>query len=204
MKDEIYYSIQTPLELCRELVKHIPHLEDNELIFEPFAGEGGFVNALPNNNMLTTEIENGTDYRSVDLDTAGVDWVITNPPYKILDDNGKRVNAFYPLLEYFCGKTNKGVAFLANDRCFSTLTTNRLKHLYEVKGVYIYKIVTCAVKKWRGRYYFVIFKNRCCKACNHKNEGCCPSPPKLERQTAQDIQEEKERYDFYTYLEGNY
>lgn len=157
MKDETYYFHQTPPELCKELIKYVG-ITDEDIIFEPFAGEGSFVNAFPiRGNVITTEIEDGTDYKSVDLDETNVDWVITNPPFR-LSDGDKRTNAFYSILEYFAGKTNKGMAFLGNDYCLSTLTPKRLKHLYDEKNMYIHKIVVSNTKKWRGRYYFIIFK----------------------------------------------
>jgi hypothetical protein len=159
MKDETYYFHQTPEKLCKELIKYI-NLKDNDVIFEPFAGEGAFVRAFGDNNIIiTTEIEENRDYKSVNLDEVKVDWVISNPPFRLDDNDNKRRNAFYELVEYFAGKTNKGFAFLGNDYCLNTLTPRRLKYLYDKKNVYIDKIVVCNVKKWRGRYYFIIFKN---------------------------------------------
>jgi len=158
-KDDIYYFHQTPESLCKELIKHIPDLLPTDTIFEPFAGEGAWLKAFPEVNVIQTELEQGTDYKSIDLDAEKVDWVITNPPFKLDNEKGKRQeNAFFKLADYFAGKTKKGFAFLGNDYCLSAFTPVRLKKLKE-KGVYIYKIVVCSVKKWRGRYFFIIFKN---------------------------------------------
>jgi hypothetical protein len=222
-KDDFYYLEQTPETLCKALVKHIPDLGNTDLIFEPFAGEGAWIKALhPEQNIIQTEIEHGTDYKSIDLETTLVDWVITNPPYRILSEGeaegGKRENAFIQLANYFAGKTNKGFAFLLNDKCFSALTPPRLKNLYEEKGVYIHKIVVCSVKKWRGRYFFIIFKNRCCLACKRKKQGCCPKLTDEERaKLFAEIDEEErkekeeelkkakgERFDFFDFLEGSF
>ena len=52
----------------------------------------------------------------------------------------------------------KGIAFLGNERCFSTLTPKRLKDLNDNHNLYIHKIIVCNIKKWRGRYFFIIFK----------------------------------------------
>jgi hypothetical protein len=189
-KDDAYYFHQTPETLCKELVKHIPDLTTEDVVFEAFSGEGNFVRAFPDNqNLITTEIRDGTDYRSVDLSSTSVDWVITNPPFRLEEPDGedgstKRVNAFYKLADYFAGKTNKGVAFLGNANCLSALTPPRLKKLYEEKNVYIYKIVVCSIKKWRGRYYFIIFKNRSCVTDREH--------------------EVKERFDFYDFIEGSF
>lgn len=186
-KDEAYYFHQTPEALCKELVKHIPNLTTDDVVFESFAGEGNFVKAFPDNqNLITTEIRDGTDYRSVDLSSTSVDWVISNPPFRLEEPDGedgktKRINAFYKLTDYFAGKTNKGFAFLGNSNCIASLTPPRLKKLYEEKHVYIYKIVVCSVKKWRGRYYFIIFKNRLC-----------------------DTEERNDKFDFFDFIEGSF
>lgn len=223
-KDDFYYLEQTPETLCKELLKHIPDFKTTDLVFEAFAGEGNWVKAMsPDQNVILTEIEHGTDYRSINLDEALVDWVITNPPYRILSEgeeaDGKRENAFINLANYFAGKTNKGFAFLLNDKCFSALTPPRLKHLYEDKGVFIYKIVVCSVKKWRGRYFFIIFKNRCCLACKRKKQGCCPKLSDEERaKMYAEIDEEErkekeeelklmskgERFDFFDFISGSF
>tara|TARA_R110000824_G_scaffold325321_1_gene512249 strand:+ start:278 stop:850 length:573 start_codon:yes stop_codon:yes gene_type:complete len=188
-KDEVYHFHQTPEPLCKELVKHIPDLTTEDVVFEPFMGEGNFVRAFPDNqNLITTEIQDGTDYKSIDLETTLIDWVISNPPFRLEEPDGegatKRVNAFFKLTEYFAGKTNKGVAFLGNSDCLSALTPPRLKKLYEEKNVYIYKIVVCSVKKWRGRYYFIIFKNRFTPEEEHY--------------------EIKERFDFFDFIGGSF
>jgi hypothetical protein len=179
MKDDTYFFHQTPEELCKKLVSNIPDQEDGDTYFEPFAGEGSFVRAFPeNSHVITTEKEDGTDYRDI-TDFSKIDWVISNPPFR-LDEHGdgRRVNSFYQLTDYFAGKTQKGLAFLGNDHCLAVFTPKRLRYLYEEKGVYIYKIVVCNVKKWRGRYFFVIFKNR--------------------------DKDRKEKIDFFDYIEGSF
>jgi site-specific DNA-adenine methylase len=215
-KDDFYYLEQTPEALCKELMKHIPDLHKTDTFFEPFAGEGAWIKAFPEEaNIIQTELEHGTDYKSINLDEALVDWVITNPPYQIDNDTAtKKENAFINLANYFAGKTNKGFAFLLNEKCFSALTPPRLKILYQEKGIYIHKIVVCSVKKWRGRYFFIIFKNRCCLACKRKKTACCPKltdeeRAKIEAEMEEHEKEEKEallnqkqRFDFFDFVEG--
>jgi hypothetical protein len=185
IKDDTYFFHQTPEALCKELIKHIPNLNSDDVIFEPFSGEGSWLNSFPKDaTIIQTEIRNGTDYKDIDLDKIRVDWVISNPPFRLEDEAGIRTNAFFKLTDYFAGKTNKGIAFLGNDYCFSAFTPKRLKILYETKGIYIYKIVVCNIKKWRGRYFFVIFKNR---NSNIINENQCI-----------------ERYDFFDFIEGSF
>lgn len=149
MKDAIYYFHQTPFLLAKELMTHL-NIDDNDILFEPFKGEGAFYNNFPNNNPKHyTEIEENLDYKT---HNERVDWIITNPPFRI---EGK--NAFWVLLKHFQSMVNKGMAFLVNDKCLSTLTPLRIKELND-NGWYLNKIVVCSVKKWRGRYYFLIFK----------------------------------------------
>ena len=149
MKDDKYYFHQTPVELAKELIKYVD-VQQNESILEPFKGEGAFYNNFPlNTQRFYTELEDGLDYKTF---TDKVDWVVSNPPFAI---DGK--NAFWMLLKHFLSIARKGIAFLGNDYCFSTLTPNRLKELNDA-GWYVHKVVVCSVKKWRGRYFFIIFK----------------------------------------------
>jgi hypothetical protein len=158
MDRETYLLHQTPNELAKDLIQYVPFC-DTDILFEPFKGEGAFYNNFPAANpKLWCELEQGKDYKDI---SGGFDWVITNPPFR-LDTGGRRVNSFYFLLEYFMERTNKGVAFLANDRCFGTLTPRRIT-MMNAKGWFIQKIIVCSVKKWRGRYFFIILEKRPCE-----------------------------------------
>jgi hypothetical protein len=153
MKDETYYFHQTPEELTKLLIEKI-NIYPDDILFEPFKGEGSFFNNYPQVNIKHyTEIEEGLDYKDFDLP---FDWIITNPPFQLNGENG-RVNAFWYLLNYFMDKANKGIAFLGNDNCFSALTPKRIQ-IIKNKGWELKKLVVCSVKKWRGRYFFFIFE----------------------------------------------
>lgn len=157
MKNDVYYFHQTPNKLAKLLIEKID-LQDGDTVLEPFKGEGAFYDNLPSNIVKEwTEIEEGKCYTSHE---GMVDWVITNPPFR-LETGAKRVNAFWYLLDYYTNKVNKGIAFLANDVCFGTLTPKRIKMLND-KGWYLKKIITSSVKKWRGRYLFLIFTKEKC------------------------------------------
>jgi len=157
MKNDIYFAHQTPVELAKLLIKKIT-LEEGDVILEPFKGEGSFYDNLPSNVVKDwTEIEDGRCYTSYESEC---DWVITNPPYR-LETGTKRINSFWIILNHFSDKVRKGMAFLINEKCFSALTPKRIKILND-KGVYLHKIVTCSVKKWYGRYFFLIFKKEGC------------------------------------------
>ncbi len=151
IKDDTYLFHQTPPELCKELIKQVP-LEAGDRVLEPFKGEGGFYNNLPDFvEKDWCEITEGRDYKDYDKE---FDFCLTNPPFK-LQEGSKRENAFWKLLKYYTCRATKGVAFLGNDFCFATLTPKRLKELNE-SGWYIHNITCCNVKKWRGRYFWII------------------------------------------------
>ena len=154
-EQSVYLFHQTPPALCIDLMNHLNiSLEDK--LYEPFKGEGGFYNAFPAlNEKDWSEIQQGRNYSDY---TGEYDWVITNPPFR-LDVGTKRVNSFWFLLDYYATRAKKGIAFLGNDRCLSSLTPNRLMKLNN-RGWYIQKIIVCAVKKWRGRYFFIIFEKK--------------------------------------------
>jgi hypothetical protein len=152
-KNDTYYFHQTPSELAEALVGKL-NLSSTDRLYEPFRGEGAFYNSFPASNPKDwTEITEGRDYKEY---TGEYDWVITNPPFS-LDTGGKRVNAFWYLIDYYTQRAKKGIAFLANDSCFGTLTPKRIQLLNE-RGFYISKLVVCSVKKWRGRYYFFVLE----------------------------------------------
>ena len=151
-KDDMYYLHQTPESLGKDLIGFLP-LEEGDTLYEPFKGEGAFYNHFPEyTNKVWTEITEGRDCEDF---SGNYDWVITNPPFQKPSNAGK-VNAWWYYLNKFSQVANKGIAFLSNDRCFSTLTPKRMEILKE-RGFTLTKSVLCAVKKWRGRYYFLVF-----------------------------------------------
>lgn len=155
MDKETYLFHQTPKACAKDLMTFIP-LHAGDKVIEPFKGEGAFYDAFPAFVQKDwAELEQGKDYTDL---SGEYDWVITNPPFR-LESNGKRVNSFWFLLDYYTQRARKGVAFLANDACFGTLTPKRQQVLKE-RGWGITKIVVCSVKKWRGRYFFLLFEKK--------------------------------------------
>ena len=155
-KDKAYYFHQTPKDLAKTLVEMCP-IEENDIVIEPFKGEGAFYDAFPQNcRKEWAEITEGKDYKDI---TRAYDWVITNPPFRLQTHQTKRINSFWLLLDYYAQRARKGIGFLANDRCFSVFTPKRIEYLKEM-GWEITKICCCSVKKWRGRYYFIILQRK--------------------------------------------
>jgi hypothetical protein len=154
-EEETYYFHQTPVELAKQLIPTIPLLPTDRL-YEPFKGEGAFFDHFPAENPKDwSEIKLGRDYKDY---TGEYDWVLTNPPFRLDGENG-RVNAFWYLLDYYTDRAKKGVAFLAMDSCLGTLTPKRLAAL-AAKGWGVQKLVVCSVKKWRGRYFWIILEKK--------------------------------------------
>lgn len=157
MKDDQYFFHQTPEALCAALIPHVP-FQEGDVVLEPFAGEGAFVRAFPPSvSVRASDIEDGVDFRSIPLDD--VDWVVSNPPFKVTNSKGVLANAFFPIADHFAGKTRKGFCLLGNDHCFNAITPARYQKLI-AKNVFLARIVSCNVRKWRGRYYFLVFLNR--------------------------------------------
>lgn len=148
----MYEFHQTPETLAKDLIQFVP-LVQGDIVAEPFKGEGAFYNHFPDFvEKKWAEKEQGISYTSL----LEMDWVITNPPFQLESDIG-RVNSFWFLLDYFSTRSRKGIAFLGNDRCLSSLTPKRLGILKD-RGFSITKVIVCSVKKWRGRYFFIILE----------------------------------------------
>lgn len=151
MDKETYHFHQTPKELAKDLIPFVP-LVEGDIVAEPFRGEGAFYDNFPSFvEKVWAELEQGKDYTTL----TNYDWVITNPPFRL--DTGSKMNSFWYLLDYYSTRAKKGIAFLGNDSCFSTLTPKRQAILKE-RGWKMTKVVVCSVKKWRGRYFFFILQ----------------------------------------------
>ena len=147
-----YHFHQTPRECAKDLIPFVP-LVEGDIVAEPFKGEGAFYDHFPDFVIKKwAEKEQGIDYTTLE----DYDWVITNPPFR-LDINGKQVNSFWTLIDYYTTRARKGIAFLGNDYCFSALTPKRQAVLRE-RGWIMTKVVVCNIKKWRGRYFFFILQ----------------------------------------------
>lgn len=155
MKPEGYELHQTPHSVAAELMRHVP-LKPGDVVYEPFRGEGAFYQAFPDFvEKQWTEIAEGKDFRT---HTGEYDWVVSNPPFKVdaWDKTPRNGNAFFPLVDYFTDRARKGVAFFGNDYCFASLFTPRRHALLNAKGWYVQRVVSCTVKKWRGRYFLIV------------------------------------------------
>lgn len=155
VKDATYHFHQTPYKLAKDLIAQIDFTNIKN-VYEPFAGEGAFYKNFPEGiPKFKSEIEDGEDFKDFDIEANQIQTIITNPPFQL---NGK--NAFFQLIMYFFNyKCVENVYFLCSDVCWGSLTPSRRK-LMEDEGIYINELTTCAVKRWRGRYYLVHFSRK--------------------------------------------
>ncbi len=152
MKDEKYYFHQSPVSLCKDIISNIA-FSDDDILLEPFAGEKNFYDNFPNElEKHYTEIEEGLDFRDFDYEGIKPTTIITNPPFKL----GTK-NAFFDIMLFFAKITSiKKMYILCNDYCLGTLTPNRMVKLNE-NNLFVNKLTTVNIKKWRGRYYIIEF-----------------------------------------------
>lgn len=144
-KDRIKKDIVYTPEICAiDCINYtLPFLNKDDVLFEPFAGKDAFYNNFPKENKKEwCEIERGRDYLESNVIC---DWVITNPPYSIMND-------ILPKL-YEC---KKGFCLLVNNL---TLTPVRLDKINSA-GFYISLIYFFKVNSWFGYQYYYIFEKR--------------------------------------------
>ena len=146
-KDDTYYLHQTPPELCLRLIEYMD-IDREDTCYEPFKGEGAFYNALRKKSLRVDwcEIEEGLDYKD---NCAIYSHIATNPPFQ-------EKGSFWKILNRLTDQCEKSIGLLGNQYCFTSLTPKRLK-LIENKGFYLTKIIICNIKKWYGKYFFMIF-----------------------------------------------
>lgn len=86
MKNNPNDKVYTPDHIVDDVLKHYGfHIERQDVVMEPFRGEGAFYNRLKDysdQEVYWCEIDEGKDF----FDFNGkVDWVVTNPPYSIFN-----------------------------------------------------------------------------------------------------------------------
>lgn len=76
-------KIYTPLPIAKQIIE-LFNFNDDDLLLDPFLGKGAFYNQYPDFvRKEWCEIDKGRDFFDY---TDNVDWIISNPPYSILDE----------------------------------------------------------------------------------------------------------------------
>lgn len=143
LKKQYLSEDETPIESVLTCINQL-NLNPTDTILDAGSGTNKiWYNNLPNLTKYECEIKDGKDFLKWE---TKIDWIVGNPPYKDWID--------------WCFKSteisNKGFAFLINHTRLNQLTPSRLNRLKE-KGFYLNKIHIIEIKKWFGRYYFLIF-----------------------------------------------
>ena len=135
----------TPLALARHLVGLLP-IGKADWVIDPSAGEARpFLSSLPTSNTMHCEIDEGSDFLAA---TYEYDWAVTNPPYHLL----------WAFIDKASREARKGLGFLVNINGINTLTPKRLDLLRQ-RGFHLRRLHVCQVRRWFGRYYFIVLMN---------------------------------------------
>lgn len=123
----------TPPGLAASLVSLVP-LQDGQTVLDPFRGPGSFFDALPAGiNRRWSEVKEGRDFF---WDWEPCDWLISNPPFSILD----------AVLRHSADLAREGFAYLLQ---VHALTPRRLQEL-ERRGFGLVHVHLAKVHGWYG------------------------------------------------------
>ena len=147
-----FYTPQNLVETHIDYVKE--YINNNDIIYEPFAGKGAYKNEFikryeKTNKIKFTEIDEGLDFFDFNEE---IDLIISNPPYSIIDKVlNKSIELKPKMISYLIGLHN--------------LTTRRIE-IMNKNGYYLDKIKMLKVYKWFGMSCICVFvKNENGKNC---------------------------------------
>jgi len=134
-------NFRTPIELARRCIALIPFTA-GDLVLDPARGGGAFYNNYPDFvSKDWCEVDLGRNFL---LYPDIVDWVVTNPPYSVLNT----------WLEKTSQISRKGFAYLIH---LHSITPKRLEMInnygFGLTGLYL-----CKVYKWFGMSAFCIWQ----------------------------------------------
>jgi hypothetical protein len=133
-------KIYTPEPLVRKCLKFVP-FEDGDMVLDAARGGGVFYNNFPDNvHKDWCEIDDGRDYL---LYQGQVDWVVTNPPFSVLNSWFRKT----------CDVAEKGFAFI---QTLHSITPKRLEYLRS-RGLELNFIHIVKVHNWYGMTVFCIY-----------------------------------------------
>ena len=138
---------ETPIETVKELLALISFVESDFVVDVGSGKNKIWFKNIPTKRKEELELDEGKDFLEYNKQ---VDWIVGNPP-------------FNKLIEFSFHSTKlcrKGFGFLISNARLNQITARRLNLLAE-KGFYLNKIHITEIKKWFGRYYFIVFtKNK--------------------------------------------
>ena len=135
----------TPISLVKIHLKLVKdYVKDKDIILDPFAGDGKYINLYPDyfkdNEFDFTEIDKGLDFFQY---SKKVDAIISNPPYSCIDKVLEKSVELKPhTISYLIGINN--------------LTTKRIEYMNK-NGYFLSKLHLSKVYKWYGMSVICIF-----------------------------------------------
>ena len=135
----------TPEDISKDIILQLP-INKNDTVLEPFKGEGSFYNQLPECKKLYCEKDENINF--FDWQDK-VDWIVSNPPFKILVDN-KPTNGLIPIIEHSMTITSKGFGYLVNNRLFNPTPKlgSFIRSPGSVNNKLIKLLLTCSLTVW--------------------------------------------------------
>ena len=133
--------VYTPEDLAVKSIKKI-NIVKKDTILDPASGQGVFYRNFPaGNKKHKCEIEKGTNFFEFN---KKVDWIITNPPYSILNK----------YLEHSLKLSMKGIGFLVGSYSVTPLRLELIKKAgFRVAELYYFK-----VSNWYGIQCFMVLR----------------------------------------------
>ena len=159
--DTLWHFHQTPESLCKDIISNID-FKEGEKVLEPFAGTNGFYDNLASEVIkYRCEIRDNLDYRMFDYEGIRPETILSNPPYDLGENpDRKRKNDFFNIVLFFSKKPYiKRIIFLCSSACYNSLTPKRMMSLNE-QNLFLNKVTSCFIKKWRGIYYVMEFTRK--------------------------------------------
>tara|TARA_R110001599_G_scaffold65002_1_gene183284 strand:- start:2295 stop:2843 length:549 start_codon:yes stop_codon:yes gene_type:complete len=149
-RDKPNDKFYTPELLSKEIIS-LFDFKDNQIILDPCKGNGSFYNNYPDNTINEwCEIDDDKDFLKYN---KRVDYVISNPPYSIL-------NKFIDKCIEIC---DIGFGFLLHQHALTLPRFNKL----EKNNFFLTKYHQCKIWEWYGHQVFVFFEKK------PKNKLCC-------------------------------
>lgn len=135
-------KVYTPTALARRCISLV-NISPSDTLLDPCRGKGAFYDNFPaENKKHFCEVEDGIDF----FDFVGdVDWIISNPPYSMLDAWIKHTLNITP---------RRGFAYLLG---INNLTARRVE-MIEMAGYGLLTMEMFKVFGWFGMSAFCVFK----------------------------------------------
>lgn len=134
-------NILTPVPLAEHLIAMVPLLP-GDVVLDPFYGEGAFADAYPPGTVVQRgDLRTGQDFLQRE---ETVDWIVSNPPYSILDEVLARTAAI----------CRRGFAYLL---AVHAVTPRRIENM-EALGFGLRRLHLLKVFKWYGISAFCVFE----------------------------------------------